>query len=148
MMIIKHSSEIKKSPEYIFPWIAEPDKAIKWQKNVKESEIIINSPEIVGTTFKEVIEENCNRLSMNGVITEYIKDKKIQFHLESKIHKLDVEYSLESINTGSKICIDTQINWKFPINILSIFIGSKMKKGIIKQMELEILELKKICEKG
>jgi hypothetical protein len=48
-MRIQYSKEILKSPEIVFPWIAEPKKAMKWQKDVKEGEIIINTPEIVGT---------------------------------------------------------------------------------------------------
>ena len=32
------------------------------------------------------------------------------------------------------------------MNIISLFIGKKMKKGLIKQLESEILDLKKFCE--
>jgi hypothetical protein len=148
MMRITCASEILKPPEFVFPWIAEPEKAMQWQKNVKEGEIIINRSEVVGTTFKEVIEEDGNRLEMQGVITKFIKNQAIEFHLESKIHQLDVGYFLEGLNQATKITVDARINWKFPMNLLSLFIGKKMKKGIAEQMEAEILELKRICEAG
>lgn len=145
-MRINHTNEISKPPEIVFPWIADPKKAMQWQKDVKGEEIIINRPEVIGTTFKEEIGEGGNRLEMNGVITEYVVNKLIGFHLESKIHELDVRYSIEEINQNSKVSVDTIINWKFPVNIISLFIGKKMKKDIIRQMEAEILELKRICE--
>jgi hypothetical protein len=148
MMRITCASEILKPPEFVFPWIAEPEKAMQWQKNVKEGEIIINRSEVVGTTFKEVIEEDGNRLEMQGVITKFIENQAIEFHLESKIHQLDVGYFLEGLNQATKITVDARINWKFPMNLLSLFIGKKMKKGIAEQMEAEILELKRICEAG
>jgi len=148
MMRITCASEILKPPEFVFPWLAEPEKAMQWQKNVKEGEIIINRSEVVGTTFKEVIEEDGNRLEMQGVITKFIENQAIEFHLESKIHQLDVGYFLEGLNQATKITVDARINWKFPMNLLSLFIGKKMKKGIAEQMEAEILELKRICEAG
>lgn len=148
MMRITCASEILKPPEFVFPWIAEPEKAMQWQKNVKEGEIIINRSEVVGTTFKEVIEEDGNRLEMQGVITKFIENQAIEFHLESKIHQLDVGYFLEGLNQATKITVDARINWKFPMNLLSLFIGKKMKKSIAEQMEAEILKLKRICEAG
>jgi hypothetical protein len=147
-MRITYANEILKPPECVFPWIAEPDKAMQWQKNVKGGEIIINRPEVIGTTFKEEIEEDGNSLEMYGIITKFIRNQIIEFHLESKIHKLDVSYSVEELNKTTKIMVDARINWKFPINLLSIVIGNKMKKGIAEQMESEILELKRICETG
>jgi len=145
-MIITYENEILKPPEIVFPWISEPEKAMKWQKNVKGGEIIINKPEIIGTTFNEVIEEDGNSLEMYGIITKYIKNKLIGFHLESKIHEFDVSYSVEEINKVTKISIEAIIKWKFPMNIISLFIRKKMEKGLIKQLESEILDLKRICE--
>lgn len=147
-MRITYVNEILKPPAFVFPWIAEPDKAMQWQKNVKGGEIIVNKPEVIGTTFKEEIEEDGNSLEMYGVITKFIRNQIIEFHLESKIHKVDVSYSVEEIDKTIKVMVDARINWKFPMNLLSIFIGNKMRKGITEQMESEILELKRICETG
>ncbi len=145
-MRIFYANEICKSPEAVFPWIAEPDKAMQWQKNVKGSEILINKPERVGTTFKEEVEEDGNSLEMYGVITKFIENQIIAFHLESKIHKIDVSYALEGVNNATRVTVDAKISWKFPLNLLSIFIGRKMKTGIAEQLKTEIFELKRICE--
>ncbi len=110
-MRIIYGNEILKPPEVVFPWIAEPDKAMQWQKNVKGAEIIINKPEVVGTTFKEEIEEGGNSLEMRGVVTRFIKDQLVAFHLESKMHKVDVSYSLEGVNRTTRVTVDASINW-------------------------------------
>jgi uncharacterized protein YndB with AHSA1/START domain len=146
MMRITYANEISKPPEFVFPWIAEPEKAMQWQPNVKEGEILINMPVVVGTTFKEVVEEGGGSLEMEGVITKFVRDQLIEFHLESKIHQVDVSYSLEGLNNHAKITVDARIHWKFPMNLLSLFTGNRMKKGIADQLESEILELKRICE--
>jgi len=147
-MRIAYQNMILQPPEIVFPWVAEPEKAMKWQKNVKEGEIILNKPDVIGTTFKEVIIEDGKSLEMVGRITKYVKNKVIGFHLESKMHKVDVIYSLEEINSNTKLSIEAMISWKFPMNVISLFVGNKMKKNIIKQLESETQELKKICETG
>jgi hypothetical protein len=136
-MRITYTNEILKPPEVVFPWIAEPEKAMQWQKNVKGGEVIIKKPEVIGTTFKEEIGESGNSLEMYGVITNYIRNQIIEFHLESKIHKVDVSYSVEEFNKTTRIIVDARIKWKFPMNLLILFIGNKMKKGIAEQMESE-----------
>jgi len=147
-MRIVYENVISQPPEIVFPWIAEPEKAMKWQKNVIGGEIIINNPEVIGTTFKEKIVEDGNSLEMYGTITKYVRNKIIGFHLESKIHEFDVSYSLDEINSKTKFSIEAIIRWKFPMNVISLFIGKKMEKNLIKQLESETLELKKICETG
>lgn len=145
-MRITYENEILKPPEIVFPWIAEPEKAMRWQKEVKGGVIIINKPEKIGTTFTEVIEEDGKRLEMQGMITKYIENRIIGFHLESKIHEFDVSYSLEGINKASRIAVELVIKWKFPMNFVSLFIGKKIEKNLLKKLEAEVLALKKICE--
>lgn len=145
-MRIHSSSEILRPPEIVFPWIAEPEKAMKWQQNVKGGEIVIHKPEVIGTTFQEVIEEDGNSLEMHGVITNYVLNRLIEFHLESRMHVVDVSYSVDEMDSHTKLTIDARIKWKFPVNIISLFRGSQMQNELIKQMELEVMELKRLCE--
>jgi uncharacterized protein YndB with AHSA1/START domain len=145
-MRIAIENVIAQPPEIVFPWVADPEKAMKWQKNVKGGEIIVNKPEVVGTTFKETVEEDGNSLAMYGTITKYIENQTIGFHLESKIHEFDVSYSLEAVDQKTKFSIEAIIRWKFPMNVVSLFIGKKMEENLVKQLETETLDLRKLCE--
>jgi hypothetical protein len=145
-MRIAYEDVILKPPEVVFPWIAEPEKAMKWQKDVKGGEIVINTPEVIGTAFTEVIEEDGNQLEMNGTITKYVANKIIGFHLESKIHELDVCYALEELDKKTKFKIDVVIRWKFPMNLISLVIGKRIKASLVKKLGSETLALKKLCE--
>jgi len=117
-----------------------------WQKGVKSGEIIKETSEKIGTTFKETMEEDSKSLEMNGMITNYIPDKLISFQLESKIHKVQVTYSIKSEPEKSIVLIDSTINWKFPMIVISVFIGSKIKAKILDQTRSELTELKRLCE--
>jgi len=145
-MKIALAVDILCKPEEIFPWIAEPDKAMLWQKGVKGGEIIKETPEKVGTTFREEMEENGNSIVMYGEITNYVQDKSISFHLESKIHRLDVSYSIIGNDSKSTFTAESTIHWKFPMNVISVILGHKMKEGILRQTEYEFAELKRLCE--
>jgi hypothetical protein len=145
-MNIKYENEISKPPEVVFPWIADPDKAMQWQTNVKGGEILVETPGKVGTTFKETIEEDGNELEMYGSISEYVEDEVIGFHIESRIHAFDVRYAVRGVGKGSSVSAEIDIRWKFPMNIMSLFIGKKMKASLLEDLASEFLALKKLCE--
>jgi uncharacterized protein YndB with AHSA1/START domain len=138
---------IARPPEAVFPWIAEPEKAMQWQKNVKHGDIIVRTPQMVGTTFKETIEENGRSLDMHGEITQYAENSRIAFHLESRIHVVDVCYSVDGLNRQTRVGVQAGIRWKFPMNIVSRLLGSKMQRELAGQVDAELLDLKTICEK-
>ena len=133
-------------PAEVFPWVAEPDKAMLWQKGVKGGQILKETSEKVGTTFREEMAENGNSLVMYGEITDYVQDQLLSFHLESKIHKVDVSYSIVWTNDRSIFAVESTIHWKFPMNVISFVIGRKIREGILQQTESELAELKRLCE--
>jgi len=133
-------------PEAVFPWIADPEKAMTWQKDVKGGEILISKPEVIGTTFKEIIEDDGNQLEMDGTITKYVPNEVIGFHLESRVHEFEISYSLEEVERKTKFRIDANIRWKFPMNVICLFIGRRIEVNLISKLESETLELKKICK--
>ena len=145
-MIVSYENVIAESPEVVFPWIAEPEKAMTWQKDVKGGEILVNKPEVVGTTFKEIIEEDGNTLEMYGTITKHVVNEIIGFHLESKVHEFDITYSLEELGGKTKFRIDADIRWKFPMNVISLIIGRRIKANLVEKLKSETLALKKVCE--
>lgn len=145
-MIINVSIEIGRRPNDVFPWLSDVDKAMKWQRNVKSQEIIEKAEHFTGTKFKETIEEDGNSLEMQGVITKYVLNQEISFHLESKIHQVDVTYSVQNYNDNSKIFVDATIKWNFPINLIAAIRGKKMQEELFRQMKTELNELKTLCE--
>ena len=144
-MRINFAVEVVGEPDEVFPWIDNPEKAMLWQTDVKKGEILRKTPEKIGTTFIEEMEEDGNRLVMRGEITGYVRNQMITFQLESKIHKLDVCYSITGAEGKSMITVESNIHWKFPMNIMSMILGRKIKEGISKQTELEFAELKRLC---
>jgi hypothetical protein len=117
-----------------------------WQKGVKGGEVLTETAEKVGTTFREVLEEDGGTLEMHGSITGYVQDRLISFHLESRIHEVDVSYSIERSDAGSTLSMEAVINWKLPTKLAVIAMGRRIKQGILRQAEAELAELKSLCE--
>ncbi len=145
-MKINASIDILCRPEKVFPWIDNPDKAMRWQKGVKSGEIIKETPQRIGTTFREEMEEDGKSLVMQGEITNFVPDKLISFHLESKIHAVDVRYWVTGDAEKSTLYVESEIKWKFPVNIAALFFGNKIKTKILQQQKSELTELKHLCE--
>lgn len=140
------SIDIALTPENLFPWISRPDKAMLWQKGVKGSEILLETPERIGTTFKEVFEEDGKQLEMNGMITGFVQNESISFYLESKIHTVDVSYAMSVNEEKSTLEVKGTVKWKFPMNLVNLFIGRKIRNRMMQQTESELAELKRLCE--
>jgi len=70
----------------------------------------------------------------------------ISFHLESKIHRVNVIYSVAENINKSTVRAESTIRWKFPMNLIYLFIGFKIKRTIMLQTKSEFAELKRLCE--
>ena len=85
-----NSIDIDVTAEKAFSWLEDPNRAMEWMTSVKKGEIIEETPEIVGTTFCEYIEENGRGTEMGGAITACDKNSRLAFHLEGDFNIVDV----------------------------------------------------------
>jgi carbon monoxide dehydrogenase subunit G len=145
-MEITSSIAIKNTPDVVFSWLENPEKAMEWMTSVSGGEILHETPERVGTTFREVVEDESGSIEMCGMITGFEPDKSIAFHLESRVNSVDVGYQVEKTDDGSRLMYRAKIKWKFPVNIISIFMGNKMRQSILAQLQNELGRLKELCE--
>lgn len=101
---------------------------------------------MVGTTFREIIEENGRGTEMHGIVTDYIQNNVISFHLSGKFNSVDVKYSLEKSGGTTRLTQIANIHFKSILRILSVIIWPLFKKKIIDQSQREFMKLKELCE--
>jgi hypothetical protein len=145
-MKISYSIRISNKAEVVFQWLSSPEKAKVWMKSVSETAYINKTENMIGTTFRETVEENGKKLEMEGIVTNCVNNKLISFHMQSKIHVFDVEYSIEETVDGVRLVATSDIKWKFPMNIICLITGPKIKRNIMEQSAKEFLKLKELCE--
>ncbi len=145
-MEISSAIDVKSTPGEVFSWLENPEKAMTWMTSVSSGEILHETPERVGTTFREVVEDENGSLEMRGVITGFEAENLIAFHLESRVNIVDVEYRLEKTTDGVRLDYHANVKWKFPVNLISIVMGNKIRQNIAAQLEDELNRLKALCE--
>ena len=143
-MKLVYSIEIKAAPEQVFYWIERPERAKQWVMNVSRSEYIKETPERVGTTFREYAEEDGQGIEMMGVVTEFQPNRLFAVHLESESHTADVSFVLKGENGKTILTQNIELHFK---NELDEIVYDSIKKGIMNQARSEFARLKRLCEK-
>ncbi len=145
-MQIGFTLDIYSDLETVFSWIANPDKAMVWMTSVAGGQIIDLRSGMVGITFRDRVEEGGGGIEMHGSITAFEPNHRISFHLESRVNRLDVDYRIDEVGDFVRLTVTSNIHWKFPVNVISLFAGSTMKKKIIAQSNEEFARLIRLCE--
>ncbi|MBP8000246.1 MAG: SRPBCC family protein [Chloroflexi bacterium] len=145
-MKISHAIEIHNTPEKVFHWLNNPKRAMSWMASVAKTEILHETPDMVGTTFREIVAENGQETELYGVVTDYRPNQLIAFHLSGKFNVVDVAYYLEGIANGTRLTQRADIRFKAFLKLLSILIGPILKKNLMAQSQKEFARLKELCE--
>jgi uncharacterized protein YndB with AHSA1/START domain len=145
-MRIVNTIEIKATAERVFYWLEDPERAMKWMSSVSRSEIVEETPEKVGTRFREYVEENGRGLEMHGMITSWEENSRLGFHLESDVTVTDVEFTLDEERGVTRLTQSADMQFKGPLKIMSVLFGAAIVKRIKRQAHEEFLGLKRLCE--
>jgi hypothetical protein len=145
-MKISTSVDINAKAEEVFSWIKDGERAMAWQTNVSKEEILHQTPDMVGTTFRETVEEDGQGTELYGVITDYKPDQMISFHLEGDYNAVDVEYRVEEIENHTRVTANADIRFKGFIQIMSMVFGPTFKRKTTEQLRAEFAKLKELCE--
>jgi len=115
----------------VFLWLEDNERIKKWVPNLIEDEAIIETPEKVGSTFRQVFLERGKEMAMTGVITEYTQNERIRIDMTGDMFSLDVDYILKASSaTQTELTQDTEIKFKGFMKVMSpvMFIMSKFSK--------------------
>ena len=146
-MKLTYTMDINSTPEIVFSWLGTPERAMMWQTSVSKTEILHETPNMIGTTFREIVEENGRRVEMNGVVTDYRKDQVLAMHLDSKYNNVDVEYRLEEIGGRTRLTMISNIRLRSFLRVFSIILWPAFKKKLLGQLNREYASLKELCER-
>ncbi len=94
-MKITNTIGINNSPENVFYWLENPDRAMEWMTSVTKTEIIKETSNMIYTTFREYIEENGRGTEMHGIVTDFVSNKRLAFFLEGKYNSAEINFTLE-----------------------------------------------------
>ncbi len=147
-MKISHTIDILRPPEDVFLWIGSPERAMVWMTSVSKTEFLHRTPEVIGTTFREVVADENGSTELQGVVTDYRPDQRIAFHLSGTYNIVDVEYRLEAIEGRTRLTQTADVRFKSFLWLLSIVMAPIFKRKLLEQVRREFADLKELCERG
>lgn len=145
-MKLKFTIDIESSPEEVFSWIKDPERAKEWMTSVPEGEMLSGSPNTIGSTFREVVRDQNGETEMHGIVTGFQENEMISFHLSGDYNTVDVEFRVENIGKRTRVTQTADIRWRGFMKIMSIFLGGRIKREITAQSQREFISLKALCE--
>ena len=102
---------------------------------------------MIGTTFRETIEENGSSVEMQGIVTDYRENESLAMHMSGKYNIVDVEWRIEEMGEYTRLTLYSDIRFKSFVKILSLFMRPFFKKRITEQLRGEFARLKELCER-
>lgn len=97
----------------VFLWLEDNDRLKKWVPNIVEDEPLVETPEKVGSKFRQVFLENGRRMEMIGEITEFVENERLRVYITGKMFDLDVDYILAPLSeTQTELTQDSDIKFK------------------------------------
>ena len=146
-MKLTYTMEIKTTPEKVWYWLGTPERAMVWQTNVSKTEILQETPNMIGTTFRETIEENGRGVEMCGVVTDYRENQSLAMHLSGKYNVVDVKWCIEEMGECTRLTLHANIRFRSFVKVLSILMRPTFRKKLTEQLQGEFAKLKELCER-
>jgi len=104
----------------VFLYLEDNERIKKWVPNLIEDEAITETPDKVGSRFRQVFLEGGKEMEMTGVITEYTENERIRIDMTGKMFDLDVDYILKALSaTQTEVTQDTEIKMKGFMKIMT-----------------------------
>ena len=103
---------------------------------------------MIGTTFRETIEENGSGVEMQGVVTDYRENQSLAMHLSGKYNVVDVEWRIEEMGEHVRLTLYFNIRFRSFVKVLSILMRPIFKKRVTEQLQGEFAMLKELCERA
>lgn len=116
----------------VFLWLEDNDRLRQWVPNLIEDEPLVETPEKVGSKFRQVFLENGRRMEMVGEITEFVEHERLRVDITGKMFDLDADYVLVALSaTRTELTQNTEIKLKGLMRLFApiMFLMSKFSSS-------------------
>lgn len=116
----------------VFPWLEDDERLSQWVPNIVEDEVLFETPEKVGSKFRQVFLERGKRMEMIGEITEYTENERMRVYMSGDMFELDVDYVLKPLSPEqTELRQDTIIKFKGGFKLFTpiMILISKLSKA-------------------
>ncbi|NNC38000.1 MAG: hypothetical protein EX271_11295 [Acidimicrobiales bacterium] len=133
--------------DMVFLWLEDNDRLKKWVPNIVEDETILDTPDKVGSKFRQVYLERGKEMEMFGELTEYIENERMRLDITGDMFDMDLIYILTPQGPEtSQLEQNTTIKFKGLMKFLSPIFSVMAKLGGDKATKVSLDRLKQMAE--
>jgi len=146
-MKTSESVSIDAPAKTVFLWLEDDVRLKKWVPNIIVDEAIIETPEKVGSTFRQVFLERGKEMEMFGEITAYVENERMRVAMTGDMFNLDVDYILKPTGDAqTELTQNTEINFKGFMKLFTPIFSLMAKFGSNKAQAEAHATLKRMAE--
>jgi len=116
----------------VFLWLEDNERLKQWVPNLIEDNPIIETPEKIGSTFRQTFLERGKTMEMTGEITAYTENERMRVFMTGEMFNLDVDYILKALTPEqTEVTQDTEIKMKGAAKLFAplMLLMSKLSKN-------------------
>lgn len=104
----------------VFLWLEDKDRLCQWVPNIVEDEALTETPDKIGSTFRQVFLERGKRMELIGEITAYKENERMRVDMTGDMFSLDADYILNALSeTQTELTQDTTIKFKGALKLMT-----------------------------
>ncbi len=84
--------------DIVFLWLDDDERLRRWVPNIVEDETLVETPEKVGSTFRQTFLERGRKMELLGEITAYSENERMRVYMSGDMFNLDVDYALKALS--------------------------------------------------
>ena len=139
------SVEIDRPAADVFPYLAAPERRLKWMEKLVASEQLTDGEPSLGTRFRDVFEDHGHRVELDAEIVEWEPDERVSTRLTSSGFDSTASQRLEDLGgrTRLEVTIETEYKSRFARLMGGVITGHAQK-----QLETDLERLKRLLERS
>jgi|SRR5450631_3782801 uncharacterized protein YndB with AHSA1/START domain len=146
MSPITSSVEIKRSPQDVFLYVADPTQRPKWQDAIEHIEVVLTTPEGVGTQARETRRIQGSSRTFTWQVTEYDPGRRYALRGIDGPVRARVLMNMTPVDEGAKTRVTIEI--AFEGVGMGKILAPLARRGASKEVGLDGEHLKKQLEAG
>jgi carbon monoxide dehydrogenase subunit G len=145
MIRVHKEIDVARPPAEVFAFLDDIRQTPKWLTRCTNIEQTTSGPKAVGTKLRYSYQEQGRSGTMDGVVSEYEKDRRLAMAFTDPMMDVRVGFQVEPAAGGSRIVHEVEIE---PRNFMAKMMTPMISSMTRKQMDSDTAKLKQMLESG
>ncbi len=138
-----HTVEIERPAAAIFPYLAVPERRLQWMGALTASEQVSDGELGVGTRFRDVFEDQGQRIELDAEIVEYEPNRRLATRLSASQFESTARQELDE--AWGRTSVTTTIATEYRSRLARVMAGV-ITRHAQRRLEEDLARLKRLVE--